>query len=209
MKMDRRQKQAYDALMKMQGLKEKPGRSHHPWITEGWKIVGADWYDDDETHWCGMTAGRVLKEAGLPILDKGMSVQARAWHNMDWGKVVPLAEAPVGALIVLQHHVAFLHKLVRDSAGRIIGYELAGGNQSNSINVQYYRKRNSGNHEFLSARVWPAGHRTIPKPTAAPKSPTQPAPKQQKPKTTGTSAVATGGIIALFVAIAAYLFNGG
>jgi hypothetical protein len=156
MNMDPRQKQAYRAMLDLIGLKEIPGPEDHPWITEGWKIVGADWYDDDETAWCGLAAGRVIKEAGLPILEGGMSVQARAWHDKGWGVQVPLEDAPQGAIIVLRNHVAFLHELNRNAKGEITGYKLLGGNQSNRISIQTYGLRTVGRSEFLSARVWPA-----------------------------------------------------
>jgi hypothetical protein len=184
MEMDVRQKQAYRAMLDLIGLKEIPGPEDHPWITEGWKIVGADWYDDDETYWCGMATGRVTKEAGLPILAGGMSVQARAWHEKEWGEEVPLEKAPQGAIIVLQNHVAFLHELIRDASGKVTGYKLLGGNQSNRINIQTYKLKTSGRHKFLSARVWPASAQTVMEPAIT-----------GKPSTT-----TIGGVIAVLIA---------
>lgn len=155
MKMDHRQTRAYDALRELKGLREIRGEQHHPWILKAWEIAGAPWYDTDEDAWCGATAARVLKEAGLPIPEGGMGVQARAWHEKGWGQRVPLEDAPEGALIVLRHHVGFLHSLVREDHD-IIGIRIWGGNQSNGINLKTYPYIDKGRLQFLSARVWPA-----------------------------------------------------
>ena len=195
MRMDPRQKKAYRAMLDLIGLKEIPGPEDHPWITEGWKVVGADWYDDDETAWCGMATGRVTKEAGLPIPAGGMSVQARAWHEREWGEKVPLETAPQGAIIVLQNHVAFLHELVRDAKGNITGFKLLGGNQSNRINIQTYGLKTSGRHKFLSARVWPASVQP----------PTQEPTITGKPRTTQWGVV----VFALIASAIAWLGFGG
>jgi uncharacterized protein (TIGR02594 family) len=163
--MDIRQAQAYRIAMDDQGTKEVPGPRDNPWVVEAFRMVGASWFKDDETAWCGAAAGRWMVEAGLPVLAGGKSVTARAWHNEGWGVAVPIEQAPKGAVIVLRRgsyngtsgHVALLHRLVRDAAGKVVGFELIGGNQSNAINVQYYDRYDSqGRDLLLSARVWPS-----------------------------------------------------
>lgn len=48
------------------GEKEIPGSKHNPWIVTFWQRLGAKWYNDDETPWCGGFIAWCLNEAGLP-----------------------------------------------------------------------------------------------------------------------------------------------
>jgi uncharacterized protein (TIGR02594 family) len=197
--MDPRQAQAYRIAMDDQGTKEIPGPRNNPWVVEAFRMVGASWFKDDETAWCGAAAGRWMVEAGLPVLPGGKSVTARAWHNEPWGVAVPIEQAPTGSVIVLRRgsydgtsgHVALLHKLVRNEAGEVTGFYLIGGNQSNQIGVQYYDRFDSkGRDMLLSARVWPSSE----KPAVAPEV---------------TETVKSGGIIvAIMLALAALFFGG-
>jgi len=197
--MDPRQAAAYRIAMDDQGTKEIPGPRDNPWVTEAFRMVGASWFKDDETAWCGAAAGRWMVEAGLPVLPGGKSVTARAWHNEPWGIEVPIEQAPTGAVIVMRRgsydgnsgHVALLHKLVRDESGRVIGFYLVGGNQSNMVNVQYYdRFDDQGRDLLLSARIWPSDEK--------------PAMEPEVVKT-----FEHGGIImAILLALAALIFGG-
>jgi uncharacterized protein (TIGR02594 family) len=196
--MDPKQAQAYRIAMDDQGTKEIPGPRNNPWVVEAFRMVGASWFKNDETAWCGAAAGRWMVEAGLPVLPGGKSVTARAWHNEEWGADVPIEKAPTGAVIVLRRgaydgnsgHVALLHKLVRDAAGAVIGFYLVGGNQSNTVNVQYYdRFDKQGRDLLLSARVWPSSERPIVSPGI-------------------TESAKTGGIIAAILLAVAAFFGG-
>jgi uncharacterized protein (TIGR02594 family) len=42
------------------GLREVAGKQHNPQILAWWKAIGASWYKDDETPWCGAFVGGVL-----------------------------------------------------------------------------------------------------------------------------------------------------
>jgi len=197
--MDPRQAEAYRVALDDQGTKEIPGPRDNPWVTEAFRMVGAPWFKDDETAWCGAAAGRWMVEVGLPVLPGGKSVTARAWHNEGWGIEVPIERAPKGAVIVMRRgaydgnsgHVALLHKLVRDAAGKVTGFYLVGGNQSNAINVQYYDRYDSqGRDLLLSARVWPSSERPAVAPEVA-------------------ETVKSGGIVmAILLALAALIFGG-
>jgi uncharacterized protein (TIGR02594 family) len=197
--MDPRQQAAYRIAMDDIGTKEIPGPRDNPWVVEAFRMVGAPWFKDDETAWCGAAAGRWMVEAGLPVLPNGKSVTARAWHHDKWGVAVPIEKAPTGAVISMRRgnydgnsgHVALLNKLVRDASGKVIGFYLVGGNQSNAINVQYYDRFDSqGRDLLLSARVWPSSEK--------------PAVDPEVVKT-----VEHGGIIAaILLALAALIFGG-
>ncbi|MEQ5789091.1 TIGR02594 family protein [Erythrobacter sp. NFXS35] len=108
------------------GEKEIPGPRHNRWIAEGWKRLGAGWFVDDETPWCGLFVAHCIEHAGLPF--PKMFPRAKAWA--DWGKPCPPA---VGAVVVFGRqgggHVGFL---VGEDAGR---YYVLGGNQSNAVNI--------------------------------------------------------------------------
>lgn len=115
------------------GLKEIPGRRHNPRILAWWDEIGAGWFDDDETPWCGAFVGGVLLESGAAILSGSEAPRARAWER--WGQ--PLSGPAVGAVVTLWRgsrksgsgHVFFcLGK--RD--GRLVGI---GGNQSDAVTV--------------------------------------------------------------------------
>ena len=108
------------------GETEIPGPKHNRWIAEGWKRLGADWFTDDETPWCGLFVAHCIEAAGLPFAK--MFPRALAWA--EWGK----ACAPtVGAVVVFKRsgggHVGFL---VGENAAN---YYVLGGNQSNAVNI--------------------------------------------------------------------------
>ena len=111
---------------KLMGTREIPGPKHNPWIVAGWKRLGAGWFTDDETPWCGLYVAHCIEAAGLPF--PKLFPRAKAWA--DWGK--PCA-ATVGAVVVFGRqgggHVGFL---VGENA---MNYYVLGGNQSNAVNI--------------------------------------------------------------------------
>lgn len=115
------------------GLKEIPGARDNPQIVTWWSDIGAGWFDDDETPWCGAFIGGTLLEAGLPILSSSQAPRARAWEN--WGQ--RLDGPAVGAVVVFRRgspssgsgHVAFV---LGKRNGRLV---CLGGNQSNAVTV--------------------------------------------------------------------------
>ena len=125
------------------GQKEIPGPKHNRWIVEGWKRLGAGWFADDETPWCGLFVAHCVEKAGLPF--PKTFPRALAWA--DWGKTCPPA---VGAVVVFKRqgggHVGFL---VGES---LANYYVLGGNQSNAVNIMPLAKSRA------VAIRWPASH---------------------------------------------------
>jgi uncharacterized protein (TIGR02594 family) len=111
---------------KLIGTTEIPGPKHNRWIADGWKRLGAGWFTDDETPWCGLFVAHCIEAAGLPF--PKMFPRAMAWA--EWGKACP---ATVGAVVVFKRqgggHVGFL---VGESP---TNYYVLGGNQSNAVNI--------------------------------------------------------------------------
>lgn len=111
---------------KLLGTREIPGPQHNRWIASGWKRLGAGWFTDDETPWCGLFVAHCIEAAGLPF--PKMFPRALEWAK--WGK----ACAPtVGAVAVFGRqgggHVGFL---VGESHSH---YYVLGGNQKNEVNI--------------------------------------------------------------------------
>lgn len=110
------------------GTREIPGPQHNSFIAKGWARLGAGWFNDDETPWCGFFVAHCLDAAGLPYPGKGLFARAKAW--LDWGK----ASQPVpGAIAVFGRdgggHVGFL---VGESA---TSWYVLGGNQGNMVSI--------------------------------------------------------------------------
>lgn len=110
------------------GASEIPGPSHNSWISKGWARLGAAWFNDDETPWCGFFVAHCMDAAKLPYPGKGQFARAKAW--LDWGKP---SRPVVGAVVVFGRdgggHVGFL---VGESA---TNFYVLGGNQSNAVNI--------------------------------------------------------------------------
>lgn len=109
------------------GMREIPGPRHNPWISKAWARLGAGWFNDDETPWCGLFVAHCIDAAGLPY-PKPNFPRAKAWAK--WGKSC----APVvGAIVVFSRngggHVGFL---VGESDTH---WYILGGNQRNEVNI--------------------------------------------------------------------------
>ncbi len=125
------------------GASEIPGPKHNNWIAKGWARLGAGWFNDDETPWCGFFVAHCIDKAGLPYPKGGLFARAKAW--LDWGKSC----RPVyGAVVVFGRegggHVGFLVGASTDH------YYVLGGNQSNAVNITPIAK-----YRALGYR-WPA-----------------------------------------------------
>lgn len=127
------------------GTKEISGPQHASFIAKGWARLGAGWFNDDETPWCGFFVAHCLDAVGEPFPGKGQFARALAWK--EWGKACLPA---VGAVVVFQRpgggHVGFL---VGESAKN---YYVLGGNQSNAVNITPIAKNRA------VATRWPASH---------------------------------------------------
>jgi uncharacterized protein (TIGR02594 family) len=136
------------------GTKEVPGPQHNSWIAKGWARLGATWYNDDETPWCGFFVAHCIDAAGLPYPTKGLFARAKAW--LDWGKS---SQPVLGAVAVFGRtgggHVGFL---VGESGGN---YYVLGGNQSNAVNITPIAKGRALGFRWPSSL--PAGAQPLPK----------------------------------------------
>lgn len=134
------------------GLREIKGGRHHPQILQWWQDIGAGWYRDDETPWCGAYVGGVLKEAGFPMIPKGDGARAKAW--LAYGK--KLDRPAVGCIVVFDRtgggHVGFV--VGRDQNGNLM---VLGGNQSDGVNIKPFARNRILGYRWPS--VWPAEHR--------------------------------------------------
>ncbi len=132
----------------LSGQKEITGPKHNRWIAEGWKRLGAGWFTDDETPWCGLFVAHCVEKAGLPF--PKTFPRALAWA--EWGKA---CSPTVGAVVVFKRqgggHVGFL---VGHSA---TNFYVLGGNQSNAVNITPIAKNRA------VAFRWPA---SLPMPAA-------------------------------------------
>ncbi len=116
------------------GLKEIPGADDNEQILAWWTLIGAGWFDDDETPWCGAFVGGTLAEDGKSILPGSLAPRAREWEN--WGE--DLSGPAVGAVVTFWRgsrsattgHVAFV-------LGKTVQNDLVciGGNQSNAVTI--------------------------------------------------------------------------
>jgi len=113
------------------GLREINGATHNPKILEWWRAIGASWFKDDETPWCGAFVGGVLAEAGITPPAKGAGASARAW--LEFG--VRLSRPAYGCLVVFERagggHVGFV--VGKDKAGNLM---VLGGNQGDAVNIK-------------------------------------------------------------------------
>lgn len=129
---------------KLIGTKEIAGPTHNNWIAKGWARLGAGWFNDDETPWCGLFVAHCMEAAGQSYPGKGMFARAKSWA--DWGKSTPLR---LGCVVVFGRqgggHVGFA---VGESASNLY---ILGGNQSNAVNITPIAKSRA------IAYRWPAG----------------------------------------------------
>lgn len=121
------------ALLTKLGEKEVPGPKHNLWISVGWAALGAGWFNDDETPWCGFAVAWALQQAGIPYPKNFPS----AASFKSWGRDTA---ARVGAIGVKArpggNHVFIIVGETEDK----VYYKALGGNQSNEVNIVDIRK---------------------------------------------------------------------
>jgi uncharacterized protein (TIGR02594 family) len=122
------------------GQREIPGPKHNGWIAAGWAKLGAKWFNDDETPWCGFFVAWCLDQAGLAYPKEF----PRALSYRDFGT----ASVPqLGAIGVKTRtgggHVFFI-------VGETF-FKALGGNQSDMVCITDIRKAD------VDAIRWPAG----------------------------------------------------
>lgn len=126
------------------GEREIPGSKDNPWIVGFWQRLGAKWFNDDETPWCGGFVAWCLNEAGLPYPKEF----PRAASFKTYGTACP---AQVGAIGVKArkggNHVFFIVGQTNDR----LFYKALGGNQGNMVSIIDIRKTD------VDAIRWPPG----------------------------------------------------
>lgn len=110
------------------GQREIKGPQHNQWIAKGWKLLGAGWFNDDETPWCGYFVARCLYDVGLPYPSNFPSAASFASYGI-------ACKPQVGAIGVKKrkggNHVFFIVGITAD--GKY--YKALGGNQSDMVNI--------------------------------------------------------------------------
>ena len=115
------------------GQKEIKGAKHNPFIVGMWSVIGAGWFNDDETPWCGAFVGYVTKTSGLGVAKN--AARAKAWN--DYG--VKLNAPAYGCIVVFERdgggHVGFVVGV--DQNGNLM---VLGGNQNDMIKISPFSK---------------------------------------------------------------------
>ena len=120
------------------GVAEIPGKDSNQVILNYAKELGVDWYKNDDTAWCALFAGWVVKRAGYK---PSGSLLAKSY--LKWGKAATEADIPSGNVIAIFHrgkpgaptgHVGFVTRATDKSL------YILGGNQSNKVNEALFSK---------------------------------------------------------------------
>lgn len=139
-----------DFGMRYRGTKEIPGKNHSPVIQRWLKSLKA-WWTDDETPWCGVFVGEMLRQAGFPI--PAAWYRAKAYET--YGTACSRDSIPFGAICTKTRtgggHVFFAVAESRDGQ-TIFGL---GGNQSNEVNITSFKRTD------ITAVRWPQGAATV------------------------------------------------
>jgi uncharacterized protein (TIGR02594 family) len=139
------------------GLKEIPGATHNSTIVAWWELIGAGWFDDDETPWCGAFVAGTLAEEGVPILPGAEAPRARAWEGYGQNLNGPV----VGAIVTFWRnspssgsgHVAFV--VGRTSNGRLA---CLGGNQNDRVSIANFDLGRVTSYRWPTGKPLPAQH---------------------------------------------------
>lgn len=131
--------------LKTFGLAEIKGEAHAPEILAMASEVGgwiANWYQDDETPWCGLWMAAIAKRAGKPVTLKN-PLSALAWA--EWGD-----DAPRGADGSWQPELGDVCVFTRPGGGHVGLYVgetadgrwlyILGGNQGNRVSIARIRR---------------------------------------------------------------------
>lgn len=126
------------------GQKEIPGSKNNPWIVSNWQRLGAKWFNDDETPWCGNFMAWALDAAGLPYPKEFPRAASFSTYGI-------ACAAQVGAIGVKArkggNHV---FQIVGQTPDKMY-YKALGGNQSNAVTIMDIKKVD------VDAIRWPPG----------------------------------------------------
>lgn len=126
------------------GEKEIPGSKNNPWIVSNWQRLGAKWFNDDETPWCGNFVAWALDAAGLPYPKEF----PRAASFKDYGVACAAQVGAIGVKARVGGNHVFL--IVGQTPDKMY-YKCLGGNQGNAVNIMDILKTN------VDAIRWPPG----------------------------------------------------
>lgn len=130
------------------GTKEISGPRHNTQI-QRWLVEMKAWWKDDETPWCGVFVGVVLKETGLHY----PSAYYRAASFINYGNNLRTDRLSPGAILVFRRrggfHVCFY---ISESPTH---YQVLGGNQGNEVNISSIPKGS------LVASRWPSNQPVV------------------------------------------------
>lgn len=107
------------------GVREVPGKKHSSVIL-GWLKALKAWWADDETPWCGVFVGFVMRECGLDIPKYYM--RAKDWAA--WG--VACVPQPGAVLVFERAGGGHVGMYVSESTKH---YYVLGGNQGNAVSI--------------------------------------------------------------------------
>ena len=131
-------------FMSKLGEKEIPGTKHNPWIVSNWKRLGAAWFNDDETPWCGLGQAWALDAAGLPYPKEFPRAKSFATYGV-------ACAAQVGAIGVKSrvggNHVFTIVGQTPDK----MYYKALGANQGDMVSIIDIKKVD------VDAIRWPPG----------------------------------------------------
>lgn len=126
------------------GEREIPGSKHNPWIVSNWQRLGARWFNDDETPWCGNFMAWALDAAGLTY-PKDFP---RAASFKDYGTACAAQLGAIGVKARKGGNHVFI--IVGQTPDRMF-YKALGGNQSDMVSITDIRKTD------VDDIRWPAG----------------------------------------------------
>lgn len=139
------------------GEREIPGSKDNPWIVSNWQRLGAKWFNDDETPWCGNFVAWALDAAGHPYPKEF----PRAASFKNYGTACAAQVGAIGVKARVGGNHVFI--IVGQTPDKMY-YKALGGNQGNMVNVMDIKKVD------VDAIRWPTG---VPVP-ATPYLPTMP-----------------------------------
>lgn len=142
------------------GEREIPGSKNNPWIVSNWQRLGARWFNDDETPWCGNFMAWALDAAGLPYPKEF----PRAASFSTYGTACAAQLGAIGVKSRVGGNHVFI--IVGQTPDKMY-YKALGGNQSDMVCIIDIKKVD------VDAIRWPQG---VPVP-ASPYLPILPAGK--------------------------------
>lgn len=152
MKTDKRQVEAYNRAVSLQGLTEIVGPIHNEAIIQFYDDVGHSWVQDDETPWCAAFVGSCLERSGLTST---RDLAARSY--LEWG--VNSSDNPrVMDIVIFSRgdkpwlgHVGFLAKPYKKGDRSVY---VLGGNQNNRVSVAKYPAEKLLGFRRMEAEPW-------------------------------------------------------